>query len=121
LKALQVEPSRPQILSSTEEARAIALNLATGEALQDHEVHERAWLVVIDGEVQVSTAAGERVEGAGGLLVEFAPGERHAVHALSDARLLLLLTPWPGAGHPGPMTIEEKADVRRRAAERAQR
>lgn len=119
LKALDVKRRRPEVLSSTDEARAIALNLGAGEALQDHEVHERAWLVVVDGEVEVTTTTGERVDGDAGLLVEFRPGERHQVSALSDARLLLLLTPWPGAGHPGPMTIEEKSDVRRRAAERA--
>jgi hypothetical protein len=47
------------------------------------------------------------------------PRERHEVRALTDARVLLLLTPWPGPGHPGTMTLEEKADVRARAAERA--
>jgi hypothetical protein len=33
--------------------------------------------------------------------VIFDPGERHEVRAVSDARLLLVLAPWPGAGHPG--------------------
>jgi len=31
----------------------------------------------------------------------FDPGERHEVRARSDARLLLVLAPWPGDGHPG--------------------
>ena len=52
---------------------------------------------------------------------EFAARERHQVDALSNGRLLLLLTPWPGTGHPGAMTIEQKADVRRRPGEGAQR
>lgn len=121
VKAIDVRPRKPEILSSTSEARAVVLNLTAGDCLQDHEVHERAWLVVLAGEIEVTTTAGERVEGGQGLLVEFAPRERHQVDALSDARLLLLLTPWPGAGHPGAMTIEQKADVRRRAAERARR
>jgi len=56
------------------------------------------------------------VSGGCGLLVEFDPSERHAVHARSDARLLLLLTPWPGVGHPGPMTLEQKSNARRDAA-----
>jgi len=120
-KAIDVRARRPEILSSTKEARAIALDLAAGDSLQDHEVHERAWLIVIAGEVEVTTAAGVTVVGGPGLLVEFDPRERHQVDALADARLLLLLTPWPAAGHPGPMTIEQKADVRRRAAERAKR
>lgn len=118
-KMLGVKPRRPEVLSSTNEARAVVIALGAGESLQDHEVHERAWVVVIDGEVLVTTAAGDRVEGGAGLLVEFDPRERHQVDALADARILLLLTPWPGAGHPGAMTIAEKADVRRRAAERA--
>jgi redox-sensitive bicupin YhaK (pirin superfamily) len=116
LKALDLKPRLPEILSSTSEARAIALDLRAGESLPDHEVHERAWLVIVDGEVEVTSAAGERVSGGVGLLVEFAPTERHEVVARSKARLLLLLTPWPGAGHPGAMTIRQKLYARRRAA-----
>jgi hypothetical protein len=41
------------------------------------------------------------------------------VVAVSDARLLLLLTPWPGDGHPGAMTIQEKLYSRRHAAKRS--
>ena len=55
------------------------------------------------------------------LLVEFAPGERHEVTATSDARLLLLLTPWPGSGHPGGMTIRQKLYARRHAAKQTTR
>ena len=51
-----------------------------------------------------------RVAGGSGLMVEFAPGERHAVRALTTARLLLLLTPWPGDGHPGTMSLERQGD-----------
>ena len=51
-------------------------------------------------------------------MFEFAPGERRAVVARADSRLLLLLTPWPGDGHPGAMTLEQKSEVRERAAER---
>ncbi len=118
--SVAVKPRLPEILSSTDEARAIVINLPTGDGLQDHEVHERAWVVVIEGRVEVTTAAGEQVVGEPGLLMEFAPRERHEVVALADARILLLLTPWPGSGHPGAMTIDQKADVRRRAAERAE-
>ena len=114
---LELQPHAPQILTSTDDARAIALMIPAGESLQDHQVHERAWVVVLDGEVEIDTPAGDRVRGGGGLLLEFAPNELHAVHARSDARLLLLLTPWPGAGHPGAMTLEEKADARHAARE----
>jgi quercetin dioxygenase-like cupin family protein len=120
LKALELKPRLPEILSSSDSARAIVLNLAGGESLSDHQVHERAWLVVLNGEIQVETAEGEHASGGVGLLVEFAPGERHEVTATADARLLLLLTPWPGSGHPGAMTIREKLYSRRHAAKRAQ-
>ena len=72
--------------------------------------------MVIDGEIEVTTAAGGRVRGGAGLLVELEPSERHEVLALSKARLLLLLTPWPGRGHPGAMTITQKLYARRHAA-----
>jgi redox-sensitive bicupin YhaK (pirin superfamily) len=120
LKALDLKSRLPEILSSSDSARAIALDLAAGESLADHEVHERAWLVVVDGDVEVVTAAGESTSGGAGLLVELAPAERHEVVASSKARLLLLLTPWPGRGHPGAMTIREKLYARRHAAKRAQ-
>jgi quercetin dioxygenase-like cupin family protein len=119
LRALDLKPRLPEILSSSDAARAIALDLAAGETLSDHEVHERAWVVVLDGAIEVTTAVGERTSGGAGLLIEFAPGERHEVVASSKARLLLLLTPWPGRGHPGAMTIQEKLYTRRRAAKRA--
>jgi len=119
LKALDLKPRLPEILSSSSAARAIVLDLVAGEALSEHEVHERAWVLVIDGRIDVrSTAAGERTSGGAGLLIEFAPGERHEVIASSDTRLLLLLTPWPGGGHPGAMTIREKLYARRHAAKR---
>ena len=74
---------------------------------------------MLGGEIQLATAEGERTSGGVGLLVEFAPEERHEVVASADARLLLLLTPWPGSGHPGAMTIREKLYARRHAAKQA--
>jgi quercetin dioxygenase-like cupin family protein len=118
LKALELKPRLPEILSSGDSARAIALDLAAGESLADHEVHERAWLFVVDGEVEVTAAAKRESGGGPGLLVELAPGERHEVLARTHARLLLLLTPWPGDGHPGGMSIREKLYARRHATKR---
>jgi len=115
LKTVEAEPHQPQILASAEDARAIVLHLPAGEELQEHEVHERARVVVVDGEVDVTTAAGEPTSASAGHLFEFDPGERHTVAARSDARLLLILTPWPGDGHPGAMTLAQKAEARQRA------
>ncbi len=118
LLGLPVEPHTPRIIASTDDARAIVLNLPAGEALQEHEVHERAWLLVLEGDAEIVVEDGTRVSGGSGLLCVFEPRERHEVHARSDARLLLVLTPWPGRGHPGAMTLAEKRTVRRRARER---
>jgi redox-sensitive bicupin YhaK (pirin superfamily) len=97
LTGLEVEPRQPQILDSKRgESRTIALKLAAGEGLAEHQVHERAHVIVIEGEVEIGD-----VSGGPGLLVIFDPGERHEVRAKTDARLLLVLAPWPGAGHPG--------------------
>jgi quercetin dioxygenase-like cupin family protein len=101
LRALDVEPHRPRILHSARgEARSIAIELPAGESLQEHEVHERAYVVVIDGEVEVGNDGGTTSGGAGFAAV-FDPHERHEVRAKADARLLLVLAPWPGDGHPG--------------------
>ena len=66
LGALDLKPRLPEILSSSDAARAIVLDLEAGESLSEHEVHERAWLVVLGGEIAVATAAGERASGAPG-------------------------------------------------------
>jgi len=116
IRGLDLRPHSPKILSTTDDARAIVLEIPAGESMQDHQVHERAWVTVIDGEVEITTT-GEKVVGGCGLMVEFAPHERHAVLARSTARLLLLLTPWPGRGHAGAMTLEDKAQATDRAAE----
>jgi quercetin dioxygenase-like cupin family protein len=99
IRTLAIEPHRPQVLRSDDETRAIVIQLPAGEELQEHQVHERAYLLVADGEIEVSVD-GEQVTGGPGLLSHFEPGERHSVKALSDARLVLVLSPWPGVGHP---------------------
>ena len=101
LRSLAVQPHHPVILHSARgQARSVALNLPAGEELQDHQVHERAHLFVVDGEIEV-TRGGETVTGGPGFFAIFDPGERHEVRARGDARLLLVLAPWPGDGHPG--------------------
>jgi quercetin dioxygenase-like cupin family protein len=100
LNEIEVEPHNPQVLGSRDEGRAIAIQLPAGERLQEHQVHERGWLLVAAGRIEVIDSGGERVAGGPGLLAEFDPNERREVHATEDARLLLLLAPWPGEGHP---------------------
>src|SRR4051794_3675023 len=115
---LDLEPHAPQIISSTPDGRAIALLIPAGASLSDHQVHEGAWLSLLAGEADITTAGGERISARPGMVVEFDPGERHAVRARSDTRLLLLLTPWPGDGHPGSLSLEDRANARERAAQR---
>lgn len=115
LKTVEAEPHQPRILASAEDARTIVLNLPAGEELQEHEVHERARVVVVEGEVDVTTPEGKAVAASAGHLIEFDPGERHTIAARSDSRLLLILTPWPGDGHPGAMTLEQKSEARQSA------
>ena len=100
INALDIEAHQPQVLRSDEETRVIALALPAGESLQEHQVHERAYVVVVEGEVDFVSADGQRVSGGPGLTTHFGPAERHTVRARSDARLVLLLSPWPGVGHP---------------------
>ena len=118
LKRLVWKPHQPEILSSTDGGRAIVLDLPAGEMLQDHQVHERAWITVVHGHLRITGHAGDPIDAQPGSLVLFAPQERHEVNALADSRLLLVLTPWPDPGHPGAMATEDKAAVRQRAAER---
>jgi len=121
LTTVEVEPHQPRILASGDDARSILLSLREGEELQEHEVHERARVTVVEGAVDVTTEDGGNHTSAGaGHLFEFDPGERRTIIARSDARLLIVLSPWPGDGHPGAMTLEDKAQARERAAEHAE-
>jgi quercetin dioxygenase-like cupin family protein len=120
LTSLDVPPRAPRIVSDSADARVILVALPAGEQLQEHEVHERAFVLVVSGAVTVADAAGETTRGETGALFEFDPHERHEVIAESDARLLLLLTPWPGDGHPGVLTLDQKARAREHAAEHAE-
>ena len=82
----------PRVLFTSPECRAIVIDLRGGEELGDHHVRERAVVEVISGRISVE-ASGETVDCESGTLLTFDPGERHTVHALADARLLLLLAP----------------------------
>lgn len=88
----------PLVLFSTPECRAVVIRLERGGEMGRHQVRERAVVQVVDGTVAIETAD-EVAECAAGTLVVFEPGESHAVKALDDARLLLILAPWPAPGH----------------------
>ncbi len=100
LNEIEVHPQAPEVLVSTDEGRAIAIDLPAGHKLGEHQVHERAWLVVVKGHIEIAEPDGEWASGGPGLLVEFGPNERHELSATEDSRVLLLLSPWPGEGHP---------------------
>lgn len=87
----------PTVLYS-DDARAIVVCLEPGEELGDHEVRERAFVVVVQGEVDVRCHGGSLTAPSGTLLV-FDPGERHSLSSADGARLLLVLAPWPAQGH----------------------
>ena len=100
LAGLTPEPSRPQVLRSDEGvARVIALTLSESDRLQDHEVHEHTWMSVLDGTLEISSGS-ETLELGRGALLHFDPGERREIRAVTDARIIYLLAPWPGPGHP---------------------
>jgi quercetin dioxygenase-like cupin family protein len=99
IRSLAIDPHHPVVLRSDEESRAIAIHLPAGEQLQEHQVHERTYMVVADGEIEV-TKDGRSVSGGPGFVSHFEPRERRAVRAIRDSRLVLVLAPWPGMGHP---------------------
>jgi len=100
LTDLDVKPHQPAVIGTEDEGRAIVIQLPAGEKLGEHQVHERALLLVVSGAVELEDSNGDSVSGETGLLAAFEPNERHEVRATEDSRVLLLLSPWPGAGHP---------------------
>jgi quercetin dioxygenase-like cupin family protein len=99
VRSLDIAAHHPQVLRSDAETRAIAIHLPAGEQMQSHQVHERTYLIVVDGEISISQD-GQSISGGPGLLSHFEPNERRTIEAVSDTRLVLVLAPWPGEGHP---------------------
>jgi quercetin dioxygenase-like cupin family protein len=99
IRSMDIESHHPQVLRSDDETRAIAIRLRGGEQLDEHQVHERAYMLVVEGEVEVIHDSA-RATGATGFVAHFEPNERRTVRALTDALLVLVLAPWPGVGHP---------------------
>jgi quercetin dioxygenase-like cupin family protein len=97
----------PVVLCSGEEGRAVLIGLEPGQQLGDHQVKESAFLVVLNGTARIE-AGDASVEAGPGTLVTFEPDERRSVASTDGARILLLLAPWPGAGH---YRAEDKAEA----------
>ena len=88
----------PVVLDSNEAARLVLIGLEPGQELGDHEVKEHAFVLVVDGTVQVE-AGGQSLQAGAGTLLAFEPEERHAVSSQDGARMLLVLAPWPAPDH----------------------
>jgi quercetin dioxygenase-like cupin family protein len=99
---LAVDASRgtrdPYVVHQDDGARAVLVVLMPGQSLGEHQVKENAWVAVVEGAVQV-TAGLEQLELHQGGLMRFEPGERHSLSSADGARILMVLTPWPGEGH----------------------
>jgi quercetin dioxygenase-like cupin family protein len=90
--------SKPRVLFSEPECRAVVINLRADEEMGDHAVHERAMIEVVSGRIAI-TCADETVDCESGTLINLERGEHHAIRALADSQLLLLLAPWPAREH----------------------
>ena len=93
--------TRSPVVLDSEDSRAVLIGIAPGQELGEHQVRERAWVIVVDGIVEVETA-GETLSAAAGTLLEFEPTERRTVRSANGARVLIVFTPWPGPGHYPP-------------------
>ena len=75
----------PVVVHSEDEARAVLIGLDPGQALGDHQLHERSWIVVLDGRVRFESG-GETIDAGPGYLAWFdADPARKQVDADADA------------------------------------
>ena len=91
----------PVVLHSDDEARAVVIHIDAGQKLGEHQVKERAWVLVLSGSVRVRAGSEEAQVGPGSLF-RFEEDERHSIASDDGVRILFFPSPWPGAGHyPG--------------------
>jgi quercetin dioxygenase-like cupin family protein len=90
---------RAEALETVDGARAIIIRLTPGEELGEHQVRERAWLLVVDGSAQIEAGGGAVVEAGPGTLLTFEPDERHKVSSVGGTRIVMILSSWPADGH----------------------
>jgi len=100
IPSLDIQPHQPQVLRSDDgAARAIALLLPAGEELQEHEVHEHAYLVLVDGEVRAGRRAASPGRPAGHGRALGSPGAARG-NGHQRCPPAAGAGPWPGEGHP---------------------
>ena len=88
----------PVVLRSDPGSRAVLIVLEPGQSLGDHQVKEGALVAVVEGSVRVESG-GRTIDGEAGSCFSFDADERRSIASDSGARLLLVLSPWPGEGH----------------------
>ncbi len=109
--SMDVRPGHPEVICSAAEGRAILIDLPAGDRLDEHQVHEASWITVTAGLVEIGEAGGDQARGGPGLLVHLAANERREVRAVADSRVLLILTPWPGEGHPSEHARQDPSAI----------
>ena len=97
---MDVLPNRPEVIYSGATTRAIVINLPAGERLSEHQVHEHTWLILTEGQLEIVDPHDGTIAAGPGQVMHWDPNQRHEVRAIDDSRILILLTPWPGEGHP---------------------
>jgi quercetin dioxygenase-like cupin family protein len=116
LPSIEADGKRePRVLFSRPESRAVVIDLREDDEMGDHRLHEHAVVLVVSGRLGV-VVDDRSIECDAGTLATFRPGETRSVRALEPSRILLLLAPWPGAGHYGE---GEDADPERMPANAA--
>lgn len=80
-------------LYESDHAAVVWFGFKSGQVLKDHETSSTAIIEVLKGRIRLMTATEQILEAGQG--VPLAPYERHALTALSDAVVQLLLVPHP--------------------------
>jgi hypothetical protein len=90
----------PHVLHEDEGSRGLLLIMNAGQRLEEHEVRENTWALVVEGAIEVSAAGSDdALVVEQGSLVYWKAQERRSISSPQGARMLMILTPWPGEGH----------------------
>jgi quercetin dioxygenase-like cupin family protein len=87
---ITTEATTSRTVVSNDAARVVAFAMDAGQELTDHSAARPAVVQVIEGRLAF-TVGGERHELEAGDVVYLAPGERHAVLAVTPCRFALVL------------------------------